>query len=168
MRVSPIGKGVLVSLKHASGERHARPAALQILPAAECVRERAAIDEFQFAAKRHAMCEPRCEHTGLTRDLPEQMRGRLAFDSRIRRHDHLAHFAFSQPRGEQVHAEFFRTESVERRQTAEQHEITAAKSGRLLDRNLIGWRLDDAKRLRVAIRARTDGAYRRFAERAAA
>jgi len=81
---------------------------LKILPAAECMRQRSAIDEFEFAAERHAMREPRRAHSGLARYLREQMRRRLAFDGGIRGNDQLAHFAFAEPRGEKIQAEFLR------------------------------------------------------------
>src|SRR5262249_47950614 len=52
--------------------------------------------------------------------------------------------------------------------TPEQHEITPAKSGRLLDRELIDRRLDDAEQRRIARGARAERADRFLAERAAA
>ena len=45
--------------------------------------------------------------------------------------------AFAKSRGQQVEAEFLRSESVERRKAAEQDEIVAAVAGGLLDRELV-------------------------------
>ncbi len=115
------------------------------------MRERAAVDEFEFAAERHAMRETRRAHARPARDLGEQMRGRLAFDGGVRRDDQLAYLAFGESGGEQVESEFLRPHAVERRQPAEQHEITTAEAGRLLDRELVDRRLDDTEQLRVAL-----------------
>ena len=132
------------------------------------MRQSAAVDELEFAAERHSMCKPRCPDASLACDLPEQMRGRFAFDGRVRGDDQLAHFTFGEPRGEQIQPEFLRSETVERRKPPEQYEISPAESRGLFDRDLIGRSFDDTQCLRVARRTGADRTDRRVAERAAA
>src|ERR1700733_8601946 len=101
------------------------------------MRQRAAVDEFEFAAERHAVREPRCAYFGTKRDLREQVRGSFSLDRRIRRDDQLAKLPLAQSCCELVEAKFLGPGTVKRRQTPEQDEVQTAVSGRLLDRKLI-------------------------------
>ena len=66
------------------------------------MRQRAAIDVFQFAAERHAMRQPARMHLVRTRELGQVMRGGLAFHGRVGGDDQLLHFALGQPLRELV------------------------------------------------------------------
>ena len=84
---------------------------------------------------------PRARH-----QLAEEVRGRLALDRRVGREDHLAHLALVEQRLELLDAELLGPDAVERRQVAHQHEVAAAVAARLLDRDDVGGRFDDAER----------------------
>src|SRR5688500_20009058 len=62
---------------------------------AERVRERAAVDVFEFATERDAVREPARAHTGMARQLREVLGRRLALDGRIGGDDQLLHVAVS-------------------------------------------------------------------------
>ncbi len=82
--------------------------------------------------------------------LAQIARGGLALDGRIRRDDELLDFAFAEAPGEEIETDFLRAEPVERRQSAEQHEVASAIARGLLDRELIDRRLDDAEQRGIA------------------
>src|SRR5690606_12662972 len=88
----------------------------ECLATAERMRQRAAVDEFEFAAERNAVREPARTHARRTCQAREQVRGRLAFDGRVGRDDEFADFTFAEARGQEIEAEFLRPESIQRRQ----------------------------------------------------
>src|SRR3954464_15710137 len=51
----------------------------------ECVRERSAVHIFELAADRYAVRDATCLDLAFRGELPEKMRGGLAFHRRIRR-----------------------------------------------------------------------------------
>src|SRR5690242_15596829 len=53
------------------------------LSSTERVRERAAVDELEFATERDAMGQTTRAHAGRARELGKHVRGGLALDSRI-------------------------------------------------------------------------------------
>src|SRR3546814_13226448 len=85
-----------------------------LAPASERVRQGAAVHVLQFAAQRHAVGEPAAAHAVLARELREGVRGRLAFDRVIGGNDQLDDLALCQAVAYPVHADFSRTNSVER------------------------------------------------------
>src|SRR6476469_1229659 len=132
------------------------------------MRQRAAVDVFEFAAERYAMRETTRPHAVLARELREVMRGRLAFDGRVGGDDQFLHFTFAQARVETVEAEFARADAVQRTEPPLQQEVQAAVTGRLLDRESIRGRFHRAQQVRVARATGAGGADLALAEVAAA
>src|SRR3979409_418114 len=131
------------------------------------MRQRAALNVLKLAAYRYAVRDTAGADSSLRRELPQEMRGCFTFNGRIGRKDHLAYDPFVENGLELAHAQLFRTDTVERRQVSHQHEIPAPITARLLDRDYIGWRLDDTQQRRVAMRRRTGRAKRLFRKHAA-
>ena len=75
---------------------------------------------------------------------------------------------FVEQRLEAVEAELFGPDAVERREVAHQHEVAAAVAARLLDRDDVGGRFDDAERRGVAPRRGADFAELAIRQHAAA
>src|SRR5690242_3391435 len=158
----------MVSLMLDSLDPAARwPSSVQYLATAERMRQRAAVDVFQFAAQRHAVGQPGRAHATGTRQLREVVRGRVTFHGGIGGDDHLLDLALAQAPGQFRQPQFFRPEPVQRRQPAHQHEVLATITGGLLDRRQFGRRLDHAQHLSITTGTGAQRAQRLLAEIAA-
>src|SRR5215212_1718208 len=132
------------------------------------MRERAAIDVFQLAAHGNAVCDAARADIAPRGELAQEMRGGLAFDCGIGGEDQLLDLAFLQQPFELAYPELLRTDAIERRKMAHQHEVESAVATRLLDGNDVCGRLDDAQQRFVALRRGANGAKLPFRQHAAA
>ena len=82
------------------------------------MRQRAAVDVFEFAAERHAVRQAAGPHVALARELREVVCGRLALDGGIGGDDQFRDLALVQSLRQQVQAQLARAEAVARRKLA--------------------------------------------------
>lgn len=99
----------------------------------------------QFAAQRNALREARKPDPVSTRQARDVMRRGFALDSRVGCHDHLFDRLGGESALELIQADILGPDPIERRQSAEQHEIAAIETGRLLDRQHVAGGFDHAQ-----------------------
>jgi hypothetical protein len=85
-------------------------------------------------------------------ELADVMRGGFAFDSEVRREDRFTYDAVTGALHQPVEVDFTRTDAVERRKRAHQHEIESLVALRLLHHEQIGGRFDHAQERCIATR----------------
>src|SRR5438045_9481367 len=86
----------------------------EVATRAERVRQRAAVDELELAAERHAVRQARRAHAAFARDLAQVVRGGLALDRGVGREDQLLDLALAQPRPQLTEPKPARAQPVER------------------------------------------------------
>ena len=124
--------------------------------------------DFQFAPDRHAMSDTaRPDRTGSAQSA-DVVSGGLAFDRRIRRDDDLVDRLRVENLLEEIESEFCRPDAVQRGEVPRQDEVAAAEARRVLDRDHIRRRLDNAEQRRVAGRRLADRAEPRLRQHATA
>ena len=127
-----------------------RALARQDVSPGERVRERAAVDVFELTADRNAVRDATRFHFVTLRELRDHVRGRIAFDGRIRRQDRFLHVALREQRFELRESKLIGTDAIERREMAHQHEVGAAIAARLLDRRNVRGRFDHTQQRLIA------------------
>ena len=148
--------------------RSPSPNRLDLAPPAQRARQRAAVDVLELAANGHAVRDAARPHAVLVRERRDEVCGRIAFHRHARRQDHLRESLLLETPLEQLETELARPNAVDRRQMSHQHEVASAVRARLLDREQVGRRLDDAELPRVAPIARAEAAERFFRQHATA
>ena len=84
------------------------------MPPGERVRERSAIHIFELTAHWHAVRDATGGNPVMARELQQEVRGRLPFDSRIGGQNHFAQLPALEDRLELRRAKFFGTNAIER------------------------------------------------------
>mgnify|MGYP006944211532 CR=1 FL=1 len=87
----------------------------------------------QLAAERHAVGDAARRNTSPGREIREVVRRGVALDGRVGRQDHLLDLAGFEPGLELVEPKLLRTEAVQWRDTAQQHEVQSSEAGGLLE-----------------------------------
>jgi len=135
--------------------------------AAERTRERAAVDVLELAADRNTVSDTARTQAVLARQSREKMRGRIALDGDARREDDFGEPVRDEPLLEQLQAKLRGSYAVDRREVPHEHEVFAAIRARLLDREQVCGRFDDAELRAVAPVARTESAHALLGEHSA-
>ena len=131
------------------------------------MRQRAAVDQLQLTAQRHAVGNPRGDQAFVVEQLRDVVRRRFAFHCGVGGEDDFGKGPrLFYPRHQLRNADRFRPQAIQRRQVPLEHEIAATEAG-LLHRINVHRPFDYAKQRVIAARVGALRAQIVFGQRAA-